>query len=82
MHWLIPTRQNVEISILTFTSLKVMFLINIFLDMVDSSVFPSIKEVLDKIHCVLETIIVRFDMSRLSSILSNFFSMLERDVSL
>ena len=50
--------------------------------MVDSSVFPSIREVLDEIHCVLEIFIVRFDMSRLSFVLSNFFSMLERDVSL
>ena len=62
-------RQSVEISFLTFTGPKLMFLINGFLDMVDSSVFSSIKEVLDEIHCVLEIFIVRFDMSILSSIL-------------
>ena len=69
MHWLIPTRQNVRRSILTFTGPKVMFSINHFLDMVDSGVFPSIREVLDEIHCVLEIFIVRFDMSRLSFVL-------------
>ena len=75
MHWLIQTRQNIERSILTFTGPKVMFLINLFLYMVDSSVFPSIKEALDEIHCVLEIFIVRFDMSRLSSIYYGIFSL-------
>ena len=59
-----------------------MFLISLFLDMVDSSVFPSIREALNEIQCVLEIFIVIFDMSRLSFVFWTFFSMLERDVSL